>query len=690
MQQRITLIFAILAALLLPNINAITQEDKLEVIASYSILADVVYNIAGDHIELTTLIPTGADPHGFQPSPRDLTPLSEADVIFVNGAGFEETLLGVIEGAAEDAPIVEISACVGIIPIGASGHMHDDHDEHGHDDEHADDHDDEHGHGDDDDHAHEDEDEHAHDDDDHADDHDDEHGHDDDDHADEHDDEHGHDDDDHADEDEDEHAHDDDDHADEHDDEHGHDDDDHADDHDDEHGHDDDDHADDHDDEHMHDDMHSHCDEHDAEFASLVAAHHGMESEVVDLGPWSGEWKSNWSFAQAELQAGYDAILAATPELTQDLLSQFIEAANYTPFNQIAFDEGSVAFDGVACDYGLADQSSVPQSLGEVSLFETVDEACGDTRYLLLGLPYGAVEDGTFHFHMRIGASFDEVIDEQSLSFPSIFMDSIDATIINSMYTAFGRAIGLHIATTYGLEIALSDEEMAAMSGDDSGEEDSHGHEEDGHAHGPVLGRLEDIECGGHGHGHDHEAHAHEEGACDPHVWMDPHNIIYWSLMVRDVLSELDPSHAEEYAAAAEDYIGELVALEEEFILPLLEELPVDKRILITSHDSLGYLAASFDFVIIGTVIPGASTQVEPSASDVSALIDLVKETGVAAIFGETIVNTAVLETIAAETGAELAVIYTGTLSVDGPASTYLDYMRYNLRTIVEALGAGG
>ncbi len=405
MRPRITLIFALLVALLLPNINAVTQEDKLEVIASYSILADVVHNIAGDHIELTTLIPTGADPHGFQPSPRDLTPLSEADVIFVNGAGFEESLLEVIEGAAADVPIVEISSCVGIIPIGASGRMHED--EHGHE-------------------------------------------HDDDDHADEHEDEHGH----------------------EHEDEHGHE-------------HDDDDHADEHEDEHMHDDMHSHCDDHDAEFVQI----------------------------------------------------------------------------------------------------------------------YGG---------------------------------------------------------------------------------------EDAHQHGPVLGRLEDIECAGHGHGHDHEEHAHEEGACDPHVWMDPHNIIYWSLMVRDVLSELDPGHAADYAAAAEDYIGQLITLEADFILPLLQTLPVEKRILITSHDSLGYLATSFDFVIIGTVIPGADTQGEPSASDVSALIDLVKETGVAAIFGETIVNTAVLETIAAETGAELAVIYTGTLSVDGPASTYLDYIRYNLGTIVNALGAGG
>ena len=448
MRPRITLIFALLAALMLPNITAITQEDKLEVFASYSILADAIHNIAGDHIELTTLIPAGADPHGFQPSPRDLTPLSAADVIFVNGAGFEESLLEVIVGAAGDAPIVEVSACVEIIPVGASGHMHDDHDdEHGHeheDDDHADEHEDEHGH--------------EHEDDDHADEHEDEHGHD-------------HEDDDHAGEEDDHgHEHEDDDHADEDDDDHGHE-------------HDGDEHADEDDHEHAHDDMDSHCDNHDAEFLQI----------------------------------------------------------------------------------------------------------------------YGG---------------------------------------------------------------------------------------EDVHEHGPVLGRLEDIECGGHGHG-DEEAHAHEEGGCDPHVWMDPHNIIYWSLMIRDVLSELDPGHAADYAAAAEHYIGELIALEEEFMLPLLETLPVDKRILITSHDSLGYLATTYDFVIIGTVIPGASTQVEPSASDVSALIDLVKETGVAAIFGETIVNTAVLETISAETDAELAVIYTGTLSVDGPASTYLDYMRYNLTTIVEALGAG-
>ena len=121
MRHRITLMLCLLAALLLPNFSAITQEDKLNVVASYSILADVVQNIAGDHVEVTTLIPVGADPHTFQPSPRELTALADADLIFVNGGGIEEALLAVIASAADDTPIVEVSACVESLPLAHPG-----------------------------------------------------------------------------------------------------------------------------------------------------------------------------------------------------------------------------------------------------------------------------------------------------------------------------------------------------------------------------------------------------------------------------------------------------------------------------------------------------------------------------------------------------------------------------------------
>ena len=69
-------------------------------------------------------------------------------------------------------------------------------------------------------------------------------------------------------------------------------------------------------------------------------------------------------------------------------------------------------------------------------------------------------------------------------------------------------------------------------------------------------------------------------------------------------------------------------------------------------------------------------------------MIDLINDADVPAIFGETTISQTVMETIADETGAELVILYSGTLSIDGPATTYLDYMRYNFRTIVDALSA--
>ncbi len=71
--------------------------EKLRVVATTSLIADVVANVGGDRIELAQLIPTGADPHGFTPAPRDVRTLNDAHVIFINGLGLEESLLPVLE-----------------------------------------------------------------------------------------------------------------------------------------------------------------------------------------------------------------------------------------------------------------------------------------------------------------------------------------------------------------------------------------------------------------------------------------------------------------------------------------------------------------------------------------------------------------------------------------------------------------
>ena len=153
-------------------------------------------------------------------------------------------------------------------------------------------------------------------------------------------------------------------------------------------------------------------------------------------------------------------------------------------------------------------------------------------------------------------------------------------------------------------------------------------------------------------------------------------------------LIELDPTNAEIYTANATSYLEELDALAHDFMTPMIETVSEDNRILITNHDAFGYFAARYEFEIVGTIIPGVSTLSEPSASDVAAIIDLVREEGVPAIFAETTVSDDLAQQIADETGAEIYVLYSGSLSdADEPASTYLDYMRYNVTPIVEALG---
>ena len=153
---RVGLLFVMLATF---GVAGAQDDEPLQVAASYSILADVAQNVAGDTTTVSALMPVGADPHTFQPTPRDLTTLANADVVFTNGAYFEEALLADIENV--ETPIVEASACVGILAM-SGDHLHHDHDEgdnHEHEEgEHAegDDHEHEEGeHAEGDDHEHE-------------------------------------------------------------------------------------------------------------------------------------------------------------------------------------------------------------------------------------------------------------------------------------------------------------------------------------------------------------------------------------------------------------------------------------------------------------------------------------------------------------------------------------------------------
>lgn len=93
-------------------------QDRLQVVASTSILADIAAGVAGEAAEVVSLMPPGADPHSYTPSPQDLVRLAQADLILIVGANLEESLLKTIRGAAPDLAPVTVSACVNILPFG--------------------------------------------------------------------------------------------------------------------------------------------------------------------------------------------------------------------------------------------------------------------------------------------------------------------------------------------------------------------------------------------------------------------------------------------------------------------------------------------------------------------------------------------------------------------------------------------
>ncbi len=146
------------------------------------------------------------------------------------------------------------------------------------------------------------------------------------------------------------------------------------------------------------------------------------------------------------------------------------------------------------------------------------------------------------------------------------------------------------------------------------------------------------------------------------------------------------PDQQSGYQSQAESFIRQLKELDT-WIQTEVEQVPPEKRKLVTDHISLGYFAGRYGFEQIGAVIPAASTMAQPSAQELALLEDAVKSYAVTAIFIDQAVNPALAQRIAEDTGVRLATFYSGSLSAaGGPASTYLEYMRYNVRVIVENL----
>jgi len=211
-------------------------------------------------------------------------------------------------------------------------------------------------------------------------------------------------------------------------------------------------------------------------------------------------------------------------------------------------------------------------------------------------------------------------------------------------------------------------------------DEGNHGDHEDHESH---EDHDDDADHGE--HEGDHDDHGHDGD--DPHVWFDPRR-------VSGVLAELGEqvvTHAGLDAAAVQrcvaDYQDALVELDSE-IAAMAAGVPEANRLLVTSHDALGYFAERYGFEVIGTVIPVPSGLAETNPAQLEELAETISKHGVSAIFAETQHSTRDADALANRVGdVEVVTLFTGTLGETGSGTdTYLGFMRTNAALITEAL----
>ena len=175
------------------------------------------------------------------------------------------------------------------------------------------------------------------------------------------------------------------------------------------------------------------------------------------------------------------------------------------------------------------------------------------------------------------------------------------------------------------------------------------------------------------------------DGEMDPHAWQSFENIKQYSHNITQALIENKPQYSKQFNQLNKAYMQKVNALQQS-LSQHLSSIPKEKRLVVTSHDAFNYLGKEFSISFIAPV--GVNTDIEPTASDVAKLIDQIKLENIKALFIENINNPRLLRQIASETKVGIGgSLYSDALSeINGPASTYLEMMEYNIISLVTAL----
>ncbi|MDO4913432.1 MAG: anchored repeat ABC transporter, substrate-binding protein [Bifidobacteriaceae bacterium] len=177
----------------------------------------------------------------------------------------------------------------------------------------------------------------------------------------------------------------------------------------------------------------------------------------------------------------------------------------------------------------------------------------------------------------------------------------------------------------------------------------------------------------------------HVHGEIDPHLWMDPNNAIAYAKVIRDSLIEVDPKNAENYTINTQNYTSKLAELHEK-IQEIIDEIPAQRRYLVTTHDAYAYFGQAYNMSIAGFVTPNPA--IEPSTRDLVTLTKTLQNLHVPAVFLEPqLANKSNdLTQLANRLNIQVCRIYSD--SFDTTVTNYVDMMLTNAKNMRQCLGS--
>ena len=171
----------------------------------------------------------------------------------------------------------------------------------------------------------------------------------------------------------------------------------------------------------------------------------------------------------------------------------------------------------------------------------------------------------------------------------------------------------------------------------------------------------------------------------DPHAWQNPRNAILYARDIAQGLAASDPPHAEIYRANAAVFVSNIEQTDA-WIASRFDPIPPAARRIITTHDAFAYYGARYGISFLAA--EGLSTDAEPSAKAIGALIAQIRRENIRTVFLENMTDPRLARMLAREAGAHLAgPLYSDALSgPNGPAPNYLSMLRYNTEQFERAM----